>query len=57
MSRIGKQPIEVPQGADVTLDGQGVLVKGPKGELSLRRAPGHHGDDGGPSDHGDQGVG
>ena len=35
MSRIGKQPIEVPQGADVTLDGQGVLVKGPKGELSF----------------------
>ena len=35
MSRIGKQPIEVPQGADVTLNGQGVLVKGPKGELSF----------------------
>ena len=35
MSRIGKQPIEVPQGTDVTLNGQGVLVKGPKGELSF----------------------
>ncbi len=35
MSRIGKQPIEVPTGADVTLNGQGVLVKGPKGELSF----------------------
>ncbi|HIF06276.1 MAG TPA: 50S ribosomal protein L6 [Gemmatimonadetes bacterium] len=35
MSRIGKQPIEVPKGADVTLDGQGVRVKGPKGELTF----------------------
>jgi large subunit ribosomal protein L6 len=35
MSRIGKQPIEVPQGTDVTLDGQVVNVKGPKGELSF----------------------
>ena len=35
MSRIGKEPIDVPQGADVTLNGQGVHVKGPKGELNL----------------------
>lgn len=35
MSRIGKQPIEVPQGVDLTLDGSSVKVKGPKGELSL----------------------
>ena len=35
MSRIGKQPIEVPQGADVTLNGQMVHVKGPKGELTF----------------------
>ena len=35
MSRIGKQPIEVPQGAHVTLNGQVVHVKGPKGELSF----------------------
>ena len=35
MSRIGKQPIEVPQGADVTLNGQAVHVKGPKGELTF----------------------
>jgi len=35
MSRIGRQPIEVPQGVDVILNGQGVLVKGPKGELSF----------------------
>ncbi len=35
MSRIGKQPIEVPEGADVTLNGQVVHVKGPKGELTF----------------------
>ena len=35
MSRIGKQPIEIPQGADLTLNGQTVYVKGPKGELTF----------------------
>src|SRR5918994_5416019 len=34
MSRIGKLPITVPAGVDVTIDGQHVTVKGPKGELS-----------------------
>jgi large subunit ribosomal protein L6 len=34
MSRIGKSPISVPSGVDVTVDGQHVAVKGPKGELS-----------------------
>src|SRR5262245_21099018 len=34
MSRIGKLPITVPSGVDVTIDGQTVTVKGPKGELS-----------------------
>lgn len=34
MSRIGKKPIEVPAGVTVTLDGNRVTVKGPKGELS-----------------------
>ncbi len=33
MSRIGKQPIAVPTGVDVTIDGTTVRVKGPKGEL------------------------
>ena len=33
MSRIGKLPIEVPAGVDVTIDGQRVTVKGPKGTL------------------------
>jgi large subunit ribosomal protein L6 len=35
MSRIGKQPVPVPAGVDVTIDGQSVSVKGPKGTLSL----------------------
>ncbi len=34
MSRIGKAPIAVPSGATITIDGQTVTVKGPKGELS-----------------------
>ncbi|HEU5158933.1 MAG TPA: 50S ribosomal protein L6 [Streptosporangiaceae bacterium] len=34
MSRIGRQPITVPSGVDVSIDGQKVTVKGPKGELS-----------------------
>jgi large subunit ribosomal protein L6 len=33
MSRIGKQPVVVPNGVDVTIDGQNVSVKGPKGTL------------------------
>ncbi|HME50160.1 50S ribosomal protein L6 [Mycobacterium sp.] len=35
MSRIGKQPVPVPAGVDVTIDGQNVSVKGPKGTLAL----------------------
>ena len=34
MSRIGKKPVAIPSGVTVTLDGQTVNVKGPKGELS-----------------------
>jgi large subunit ribosomal protein L6 len=33
VSRIGKQPIPVPSGVDVKIDGSTVTVKGPKGEL------------------------
>ena len=33
MSRIGKQPITVPSGVDVTIAGAHVTVKGPKGRL------------------------
>ena len=35
MSRIGKNPVPVPAGVDVTIDGQNVAVKGPKGALTL----------------------
>lgn len=34
MSRIGKQPIPVPSGVEVKIDGSTLTVKGPKGELS-----------------------
>lgn len=34
MSRIGKQPIPVPSGVEVNIDGSTVSVKGPKGTLS-----------------------
>jgi large subunit ribosomal protein L6 len=35
MSRIGRMPVAIPSGVDVTIDGRQVRVKGPKGELSL----------------------
>jgi len=35
MSRIGRLPIDIPAGVEVTVDGAAVTVKGPKGELSL----------------------
>lgn len=34
MSRIGKRPIIIPNKVTVIIDGQSVMVKGPKGELS-----------------------
>ncbi len=39
MSRIGKKPIPVPAGVSVTVDGNTVRVKGPKGELSREIRP------------------
>jgi large subunit ribosomal protein L6 len=33
MSRVGKKPIELPKGVDVTINGNAITVKGPKGEL------------------------
>ena len=33
MSRIGRKPVVVPKGVTVTLQGQSVAVKGPRGEL------------------------
>ncbi|PHP52707.1 50S ribosomal protein L6 [Actinomyces ruminis] len=34
MSRIGRLPVSVPAGVDVTIEGNDVTVKGPKGTLS-----------------------
>ncbi len=39
MSRIGKQSILIPSGVTVNVTGQDLLVKGPKGELSLALHP------------------
>ena len=40
MSRIGKQPIEIPSGVDVTVgENAVVVVKGPRGELTQRVHP------------------
>ena len=39
MSRIGKAPITVPSGVEVTISGQNISVKGPKGTLT-RTIPG-----------------
>ena len=35
MSRIGRNPIAVPNGVEVSINGQHVAVKGPKGSLAL----------------------
>jgi large subunit ribosomal protein L6 len=35
MSRIGRLPVSVPAGVDVTVSGQDITVKGPKGQLAL----------------------
>ncbi len=34
MSRIGKNPVPIPDGVEVSIDGQRVTVKGPKGEVA-----------------------
>jgi large subunit ribosomal protein L6 len=39
MSRIGRKPIPIPSGVDVTLDGVHVTVKGPKGTLERNLVP------------------
>jgi len=35
MSRIGRLPVAIPSGVDITIDGRTVTVKGPKGELAF----------------------
>lgn len=39
MSRIGKKPILIPEKVEVKIDGQNILIKGPRGELSLEVRP------------------
>ena len=39
MSRIGKKPIDIPQGVEVKVDGQLVTAKGPLGEESVNVRP------------------
>lgn len=39
MSRIGKRPVEVPKGVEVTLSGNLITVKGPKGTLTRELHP------------------
>ncbi|MGB5565426.1 MAG: 50S ribosomal protein L6, partial [Acidimicrobiia bacterium] len=39
MSRIGKAPIELPSGVELTNEGNVVVVKGPKGSLSQEIDP------------------
>ena len=34
MSRIGRKPVDLPQGVSATIDGNRITVKGPKGSLS-----------------------
>jgi large subunit ribosomal protein L6 len=40
MSRIGRQPVVIPKGVEVSQGGGAIRVKGPKGELSMRLEPG-----------------
>jgi large subunit ribosomal protein L6 len=39
MSRVAKNPISVPKGVDVTLEGRSVKIKGPNGDLGLTLYP------------------
>ena len=39
MSRVGKNPVELPKGVEVTAAGSSVKVKGPKGELTMALNP------------------
>lgn len=39
MSRVGKAPVAIPSGVTVTVSGNGVAVKGGKGELQSKLAP------------------
>ena len=38
MSRIGNRELAIPAGVTVTVDGNKITVKGPKGELSFEKS-------------------
>lgn len=40
MSRVGKQPIPIPEGVEISVEGRKVIVKGPKGVLEREIHPG-----------------
>lgn len=40
ISRIGKKPITIPEGVNVSIQGKLIVVSGPKGELSMSLPPG-----------------
>ncbi|MGO4505178.1 MULTISPECIES: 50S ribosomal protein L6 [unclassified Dyella] len=40
MSRVAKQPINLPKGVEVKSDANGISVKGPKGTLAIHHLPG-----------------
>lgn len=42
MSKIGKQPVSIPQGVTVSVENSSVLVSGPKGELTFSFKPEIH---------------
>ena len=39
MSKIGKKPVQIPEGVETEIQGQEIVAKGPKGELSMRVYP------------------
>ena len=39
MSRVAKNPVKLPQGVEIKVDGHEVSVKGPKGALNLSMHP------------------
>lgn len=39
MSKIGRKPVEIPDGVDIHVDGSAVKVKGPKGSIEQRLHP------------------
>lgn len=39
MSRVGKKPIQIPENVEVKIEGQKVIIRGPKGELQEKVRP------------------